>query len=388
VNEKFVVVGNVSDSPFAIDVSRLLGLNVEVSDMISLKQYANSEFCPRYIGDEDLLDDKIGKRLEGHTVIICSTTSLQHDRNALAMRNLILARGAKDNGAKRVVLVEPDLFFSAQDRGPYNFGDLEKDRSLADRKKFDGQPFTALLYAQMLKLSGVDTVVTVHNHSIKVQDLFREVFEGDFHNLIPTDVYADYIRRSDFVSPGRDGSNLVLCAPDKGAEPFMKMVHESLGLPQCKRIILQKVRTGERHVSMTFSPESDITLEEIAGKDVIVLDDMVRTGNTIVQCCELLQTGNPGRVCFGVTHFHTSPEARENLSAHSIDEIMTTNTISTILNRDEQGRLRKKLVVLKIGKWVSRYLLKMFDMDASRYEKDSYSIDMSSQNHRWPPPMM
>ena len=77
------------------------------------------------------------------------------------------------------------------------------------------------MYAQLLKTSGVDAVVTVHNHSVKVQKLFNDVFEGHFHNLIPTEVYAHYIKTSNFVQTGKDGDNLVIVAPDKGATPFM-----------------------------------------------------------------------------------------------------------------------------------------------------------------------
>ena len=65
---------------------------------------------------------------------------------------------------------------------------------------------------------------------------------------------------------------------------------------------------------------------------------------------------------------------------------MTTNSIPTILNRDLQGRLRRKLTVLKLGKWISRHAFDLFGIDDDRYDKDFYSIDMSSQNPRWPPP--
>ena len=44
------------------------------------------------------------------------------------MRTFLIARAAKDNGAAQVILVEPDLFYSAQDRGPTRNGELEKDR--------------------------------------------------------------------------------------------------------------------------------------------------------------------------------------------------------------------------------------------------------------------
>ncbi len=385
MSKRIIVTGNTSDNSFAIDVANHIGLREDISDMVSLKTYANSEFCPRFISDpEDL--QSIGQRLKDATVIICSTSSENRERNDLAMRNMILARAARENGADRVILLEPDLFYSAQDRGPQRVGELEKNRDQSDLKKFDGQAFTALLYAQLLKAAGVDTVVTVHNHSVKVQQLFREVFGGNFHNLIPAEVYAHYIKTSDFAYTGNNGENLVLVAPDKGAEPFLNLVWSALNLPGCKRMVMAKVRSGEREVRMDIAPHSEVGFDYLKGRDVIVLDDMVRTGTTIVQCCEHLKTASPRRVCFGVTHFYPSAEAREKLNTPSIDEIMTTSTLPAIMNRDAQGRLRRKMVVLKLSKWITRYALQLMALDDGRFEHNFYSVDMSSKNPRWPPP--
>jgi ribose-phosphate pyrophosphokinase len=375
-----IIISNVADDPFAIDIGHMCGQAQDIADLISLKVYANTEFCPRYISDENDLEH-IARSLEGRTVVICSAAS-NDTRGALAMRTLVLARAAKDNGASRVILVEPDLFFSAQDRGPSR-GQGEDNRTLADLKKFDGQAFSAKLYAELLKTAGVDGVITVHNHSAKVQQLFGRMFNGAFYNLLPDELYAHYLKSSNMVRPGDQGENLVLCAPDKGAMPFVAQVFDSLGLPKVSRIVMAKERSGERSVHMTVSDLSEIGLAQLAGKDVIVLDDMVRTGSTIVECCRLLREGRPNKICFGVTHFYSSPEARENLSSRYLDEILTLNTIPSILNRDSQGRLRQKLVVLKIEKWVARFLLQHLGKDASKFGRDFYSVDMSSKNPRW-----
>ena len=170
-----------------------------------------------------------------------STGNNVKTRQELAMSNFIIARAAKENGAARVILVEPDLFYSAQDRGPHqSLGETSFDRDIKDVKKFDGQPFTAKLYAQMLKLSGVDTVMTIHNHSDSVQKMFNEVFEGEFHNLIPYEIYAHYLLNSDILNYGKDGEGLVLCAPDKGARDFVKEMYNTLGLSKAKFIMLDK----------------------------------------------------------------------------------------------------------------------------------------------------
>ncbi len=380
----FIIIGNVSDDPFAIDIGHMCGQVEEVSDLIALKSYANTEFCPRFISDESDME-RIGKGMLGKVVVICSTSGME-GRDSQAMRNLILARAAKDNGAAKVVLVEPDLFYSAQDRGPIATEEERvAGRSKQDMKKFDGQPFTSRLYAELLKAAGVDVVVTVHNHSTKVQELFSKSFAGEFYNLLPHEVYADYIKFSDMVVSGKDGNNLVLCSPDKGGIPFMNGVYDALNLPKTRRIWMEKTRSGERKVSVSIHPDSDLSLSEIEGKDVIVLDDMVRTGSTVVECCGLLRQGKPNRICFGVTHFYSSPEARENLNSRDVDEILTFNTIPSILNRDTQGRLRKKMVVLKIEKWIVKFLLQYFNMNATKFEKNFYSVDMSSKNPRWRP---
>jgi ribose-phosphate pyrophosphokinase len=359
-----------------------MGQTEDIADLISLKTFANSEFCPRFIADERDLK-RIGVGLEGKTIVIVSTSSRVLSRQELAMRNLLIARAAKENGAAEVVLVEPDLYFSAQDRGPRpDLGETYGPRDTADLKKFDGQPFTARLYGEMLKLAGVDAVLTVHNHSHSVQKTFGRIFERRFHNLIPYDIYTDYLRESDIVHFGPGGEGLALCAPDQGARDFVRELHARLGLPKARFVLLDKERSGERDVEIRLHPASETTFEDIAGHEVVLLDDMVRTGSTVVRTCQFLKRIRPGRLVFAVTHFYASDEGRQKMADSSIDEILTLNTLPTILNRDEQGRLRRKMVVLKIEQWLARNLCEILGLPVPR-RSGLYQIDMSSKNPRF-----
>ncbi len=377
-----IIVGNSSDDPFAIDVAYAVGQNEDIADLISMKTFANSEFCPRFISDERDFS-RIGHKLEGKTIVIVSTSSRQVSRQTLAMRTLLMARAAKENGAAEVVLVEPDLYYSAQDRGPRPApSDPPAGRDVADLKKFDGQPLTARLYAELLKLSGVDRVLTVHNHSLAVQHIFSEIFDGTFHNLMPYGIYADYLKNSDIVGRGPEGEGLALCAPDQGARDFVKEMYAQLGLPKAKFVLLDKERLGERDVRIALHPKSESTFEEIRGHDIVLLDDMVRTGSTVVKTCQFLKQIQPGRVVFAVTHFYASEEGRQKMASTAIDEILTLNTLPTILNRDEQGRLRRKMVVLKIEGWLARQLCRILGLPC-RETSSLYQIDMSSKNPRF-----
>lgn len=384
LDPKYIVVGNSSDDPFAIDVAYGMGQLEDVADKISMKRFANTEFCPRFISDETDFE-KIGRKMEGKSIIIVSASSLGMSRQSLAMRTFMIARAAKENGASEVILVEPDLFYSAQDRGARpELGNTKNERNDKDLKKFDGQPFTAKLYAELLKLSGVDAVLTVHNHSSSVRSMFTEVFGGRFYDLIPYEIYVDYFLNSNIVNYGKDGEGLALCAPDKGAREFVLEMFKRLGLSKAKFVLLDKERSGEREVQIKLHAESETTFEDIRGHDIILFDDMVRTGSTVVKSCQFLKQIDPGKLVFAVSHFYASEEGRVKMANTAIDEILTLNTIPTILNRDVQGRLRKKLVVLKIEKWLAINLCRILELEEPKGEDDSlYQIDMSSKNSRW-----
>ncbi len=377
--KELVIVGSASENAFVEDIAHQLHQHEDYLDIISLKTFLNAEFCPRFIIDE-LKMENVGNKLSGKEVLIVDTSFSPLSRDELAMRTFLVARAAKDNGADRVCLLEPDLFYSAQDRGPRpEHGTTDFERTPEDYMKFDGQPFSARLYADLLKLSGVDEVVTVHNHSSSVERIFMDRFSGHFHNLKPAEVYANYLRDSDIARL----NEVVLCAPDKGARRFVDEVNAAIGKDSVDMLLLEKERHGERDIEIDISSGSPASLSDIKGRDVVVIDDMVRTGTTIVECCKILKAYSPRRILFFVTHFNSSREGRTNLNAPEIDEIVTTSTIPSILNRDMQGRLRHKLVVLRIERWISNYILHVLDPNADELPPPLYKEDMSSKNPRW-----
>jgi ribose-phosphate pyrophosphokinase len=388
-----VIVSNVTDSSFGLDVAHNFGQPTDISDLISLKTFANTEFCPRFLVDEtDLVN--IGHGLDGKRVYIISTSSPQHTRVELAMRNLLIASAAKENGAERVVLVEPDLFFSAQDRGPH-FLDHPQMTTPEARKKFDGQPFSAKLYAQMLRTAGVDQVVTVHNHKPEVlARIYREVYHdcGEYPPFISLDIshiVSNFILRT--VSVEKNGSNLAFVAPDQGAADFVSRVKSFTGLQESVMVVLEKTRLGQRSVEISATQD----LSRLKGREVFILDDMVRTGGTIASAIKFLAESpqsRPENIFFYCTHTYISPEGRENLNSPYLTEFITTNTLPNVLNRDDQGRLRKKMVVLKIENWIADALIHCLEEGqppAERYGSYSvpfadryYKLDFSSRNVR------
>jgi len=334
--------------------------------------------------------EHIGRHLVGKHVYLISTSSPQHTRVELAMRNLLIASAAKENGAARVVLVEPDLFFSAQDRGPHSTDHPQMTGPEA-YKKFDGQPASARLYAEMLRSAGVDQVVAVHNHKPDVlQKIYDDVYgtpTPPFFNLDIAYLVAHYVLQ--VARPRRMGENVGFVAPDQGAADFVRSVKRYTGLPQAEVVVLEKNRLGQRNVEMRLPDNA----HRLKGREVFILDDMVRTGGTIATAVGLLHghpETRPRRIYFYCTHTYISPEARENLHAGPLTEFATTNTLPNVLNRDDQGRLRQKIVVLKIEAFLADAILHCLEggqSPAARYSPIHlreagayYHLDFSSRN--------
>ena len=387
--EKSIVVSSWTDSSFGLDMAYHYRQQIEISDLISLKNFANSEFCPRFLVDENDMEN-IGKGLEGCRVYLVSTSAPYHSRVELAMRNLLIARAAKENGAQQVILVEPDLFFSAQDRGPHST-DHPQVFSSSDQKKFDGQPFSAKLYAEMLHASGVDQVVAVHNHKPEILgQLYNDVYQKPaFINLDISALVAHFVVNN--VPCSKRGEDLVFVAPDQGAQSFAQKVRKLSHLDLSRLLVLEKTRVDQRKVIV--NPDTD--LRSLKDRQVFILDDMVRTGGTISQTVRLLAENpqtRPAKIFFYCTHTYISAEGRERLHSPYLTEFITTNTLPQVLNRDDQGRLRKKMVVMKIEAWVADALSHCLEGGQSadaRYSQvatsllgDLYRLDYSSRNQR------
>ena len=264
-----------------------------------------------------------------------------------------------------------------------------------DRKKFDGQPFSARMYAEMLRTAGVDQVVTVHNHKPEVlRNIYAEVFAGageypPFLNLDMACIVANLIQRT--VSMERAGANLGFVAPDQGAAAFVGRVLEYTGLKEAVMVVLEKTRLGQRNVELSATDE----VRKLRGREVFILDDMVRTGGTIAGAIALLAENpetRPANIYFYCTHTYISPEGRENLNSPYLTEFLTTNTMPNVLNRDDQGRLRRKMAVMKIEAWIADALVHCLEQGQppeERYGKESvpfadrfYKLEYSSKNER------
>ncbi len=208
------------------------------------------------------------------------------------MELLLMLDAARGASAARITAVMPHYSYARSDK---------KD---APRISIGGR-----LVADLLATAGADRVLTMALHAPQVHGFFS----------VPTDhlnalnVLADHFRNSDL-------SNAVVVSPDLGNAKQATNFSQLLKLP---------VAAGSKRRLADDKVKVDMIVGDVAGKDVIVLDDEIATGGSMVEIVEKLIEAGANRISIACTHGLFAGQAIERFRAFGdrIDEIVTTNTV-------------------------------------------------------------
>jgi ribose-phosphate pyrophosphokinase len=194
-----------------------------------------------------------------------------------------------------------------------------------DRKDQPRVPISAKLVADLITTAGADRVLTMDLHAGQIQGFFKIPVD----HLYAAPVLLDYVAR-------RGSQELVVVSPDAGgverARAFAKRLQANLA-------IIDKRREGpnEAHVMHIIG--------DVAGRDALLLDDMIDTAGTITQGAQACLEYGARRVWTACTHAVLSGPALDRLNASKLEEVVVTNTIP--LNGKE--RTCPKLRVLSVA---------------------------------------
>ena len=230
--------------------------------------------------------DVIGEKL----VII---ESFQPNPNESLLRIIFASRSAKMQGAKKVILVAPYLGFMRQD------------------KEFDsGDAINALIMSDLMNLY-LDKVLTIDPHLHRIHKM-KDVFKIPAKNLTANSVIAKHIKKN---FSKRD---LVIVGPDEEsfqwADKIAKEVH-------VKDTVMHKDRYTTRRVDVKMTDEIDFK-----GKNVIIVDDIISTGNTMIKSAiKIRKLGAKSVFAIGV-HALFIENGFKKMRKH-FDGIYTTNSV-------------------------------------------------------------
>ncbi len=195
----------------------------------------------------------------------------------------------------------------------------------SDKKDAPRISVTGRLIADLMITAGAQHIITMTLHSPQVHGFFNVHTD----HLTAQSVFVDYFRRQDL-------SNCVVVSPDIGNAKRASKLAVALGVPLA---IGEKTRLSDDTVIV-----SNI-LGDVRGKRVLLVDDEIASGGTVVELVRRLGEEESGPITVVCTHGLFSGRAAERLNAlPKIEEIVTTNTICV-----PPERRPDRLVTLSVG---------------------------------------
>lgn len=262
--------------------------NIEFSKKIS--QYLSlplSEASIKRFSDGEI-SVQIGESVRGKDVFVVQPTCAPANDNLMEL--LVVTDALKRSSASSITAVVP------------YFGYARQDRKAAPRV-----PITAKLVADMMQTAGVDRVVTIDLHAGQIQGFF----DIPVDNLYGSIVFNDYLKNRNFQNP-------IIASPDIGGVARARSVAKALGLD----IVIVDKRREKANESEVMNVIGDVNC-----KDVILVDDMIDTGGTIVKAARAFKDRGATSVIACCTHAVLSGKAYEILKEDALDELVVTDTI-------------------------------------------------------------
>lgn len=178
-----------------------------------------------------------------------------------------------------------------------------------DRQFLSGEAVTMSIVAKLLKTAGASKIIVVDIHSM----IALKHFTIPAKNVSAMEELVKYFKNLSLKDP-------LVISPDMGGIERAKNFANLLGVDY---IALEKHRdrkTGE--VSIKSSKHF-----EIKGRDVILVDDMISTGGSIVKAAEFLKRQRCGRIFASCTHALLIGDAEKKIRKAGVTKIISTNTI-------------------------------------------------------------
>lgn len=236
---------------------------------------------------------------------------------------LLMVDAARGASAARVTVVMPHYAYARSDK---------KD---APRISIGGR-----LIADLLATAGADRVLTMTLHSPQVHGFFS----------IPVD-HLHALRELAAHFARLDLSNTVVVSPDLGNAKEAATFARMLGTPVAAGA---KQRFPDDKVAITS------VIGDIAGRDVIVLDDEIAKGSTVIELVRVLSEQGVGSVRIACTHgLFAAGALRRIAELPQVAEVVCTNTVP--LRSEETAGAGDLLTVLSIAPAVAEAMRRIHD---------------------------
>ena len=264
---------------------------------------------------------QIDENVRGADVFIVQPTS--PPVNDHLMELLIMLDAFKRSSASRVTAVIPYYGYARQDR---------KDKPRV--------PITSKLVADLITKAGADRVLTLDLHAAQIQGFFN----------IPVDhLFASPVIIGHLRSLGLD--DLTIVSPDAGgverARAFAKRLGASLAIIDKRRVAANQTEVMN-------------IIGDVEGRNVIIVDDIIDTGGTLIHSVEALFAKGAKSISATCTHAVLSGPAISRINNSQLQHVFATNSMPTAEKEQECPKLK----ALSIGELLAEAIKRIHNEDS------------------------
>jgi len=220
------------------------------------------------------------------------------DRPNEKLIELILAAdGAKQLGAVSLTLIAPYLAYMRQDKA-FNPGEVVSQKIIGD-----------------LLASRFDAVLTIDSHLHRILKLSQAIPTTLAINLSATHPMAAFLK-AQLDQP-------FLLGPDEESQQWVEAIaqHDRMDFA-----IASKQRKGDREVVI------ELPVANYQGRDVVLVDDMASSGQTLIQAARELKRYKPKSISVLVTHALFKDGSVAQLQAEGVTNIWSCNSVNHASN--------------------------------------------------------
>lgn len=221
----------------------------------------------------------------------------QQSGNDKLCRLLFFIGALKDAAAARVTAVVPYLAYARK-----------------DRRTKPHDPVTTRYIAALFEAVGTDALMTMDVHNLAA---FQNAFRCSTENLEANKLFVAYFM------PMLNEREVVVVSPDAGgikrAEQFRQLLTQALGKP-VGAAFAEKHRSGG-------VVSGEMLVGDVNGKDAIIIDDLISTGNTIIRTANACRSLGAARVFAAATHGLFTGEASTVLASPVLERLVVADTV-------------------------------------------------------------
>jgi ribose-phosphate pyrophosphokinase len=203
-----------------------------------------------------------------------------------------------------------------------------------DRKSSPRTPISAKLIADLISTAGATRVLAMDLHAGQIQGFFNIPVD----HLYAKPVLTEYIKQT-------MGPDAVVVSPDAGGVERARAYSKVLNSPLA---IIDKRRKAP-NVAEVMNVIGDID-----GRDVIIIDDMIDTGGTLVQAAKALHDKGARRIRACATHAVLSGQAVSRINESPLEEVIVCDTIPLSAEAQSSPKFKVLSAARLLGEAIKR----------------------------------